>query len=63
MEKVRCAKNKGSNDLSELVVLEEGNSWVDQLVQLVIRVPAPITGEDENMNHNGTENFRFEILL
>ncbi|EJD76290.1 ryanodine Receptor TM 4-6 family protein [Loa loa] len=61
VNKAGCAKNEESNELSELIVLEETNSWVDQLAQLVIRVPPPLSGEDKNINHNGTENFRHMI--
>ncbi|EJW81198.1 hypothetical protein WUBG_07893 [Wuchereria bancrofti] len=59
--RVGCAKNEERNKLSELVILEEANSWVDQLAQLVIRVPPPFTGEDKSMSHNGTESFRYMI--
>lgn len=63
MSKVRCTKDDESNELSELLVLEEANSWVDQLAQLVIRVPPPMTDEHNDMSHNGTENFRFGNLF
>ncbi|KAK6101668.1 RIH domain family protein [Brugia pahangi] len=59
--RVGCVKSEERNKLSELVILEEANSWVDQLAQLVIRVPPPFTGEDKSMNHNGTESFRLMI--
>ncbi|KAM3723537.1 Ryanodine receptor [Dirofilaria immitis] len=59
--KIGCIKNEGRNEFSELIVLEEANSWVDQLAQLVIQVPPPLIGENNNMNHNGTENFRHMI--
>ncbi|KAL4003146.1 RIH domain family protein [Acanthocheilonema viteae] len=58
ISKVGCKKNDETDKLSELVVMEEANSWVDQLAQLVIRVPPPLTGDDIDMSHNGTENFR-----
>ncbi|VDK67237.1 unnamed protein product [Onchocerca ochengi] len=61
VSKIGCIKNEERNELSELEVLEEANSWVDQLAQLVIRVPPPLPGEDNSMNHNGTENFRHMI--
>ncbi|CAG9530378.1 unnamed protein product [Cercopithifilaria johnstoni] len=60
VSKVGCTKND-ENKLSELIVLEEANSWVDQLAQLVIRVPPPLTGKNNDISHNGTENFRHMI--
>ncbi|VDK28161.1 unnamed protein product [Gongylonema pulchrum] len=59
VNKVGCLKNDLENDnVGELVPVEETNSWVDQLAQLVIHVPPPPAGKDDSADHSGTENFR-----
>ena len=47
---------------TEIVDIEEENSWVDKLAHLVVSVPPAPEKTDNNFNNRGTENFRNMIV-
>lgn len=46
-----------------MIPLDDQNSWVDQLAQLVINVPPPPFQKDDRIEHMGSENFRFAFRI
>ncbi|KHN75295.1 Ryanodine receptor 44F [Toxocara canis] len=61
VSKIGCAQEEINTDL-DLIPLEDENSWVDNLAQLVIKVPPAPAQKDDSVEHMGTENFRRMIV-
>uniref|UniRef100_A0A915B3X3 Ryanodine receptor n=2 Tax=Parascaris TaxID=6254 RepID=A0A915B3X3_PARUN len=61
VSKVRCTQ-KETDENVEVIPFEEENSWVDNLAQLVIKVPPAPPEKDDTVDHMGTENYRRMII-
>lgn len=57
VSKIRCTQEE-TDESVEVIPFEEENSWVDNLAQLVIKVPPAPPQKDDSVDHMGTENYR-----
>uniref|UniRef100_A0A9J2Q184 Uncharacterized protein n=1 Tax=Ascaris lumbricoides TaxID=6252 RepID=A0A9J2Q184_ASCLU len=61
VSKIRCTQEE-TDESVEVIPFEEENSWVDNLAQLVIKVPPAPPQKDDSVDHMGTENYRRMII-
>lgn len=62
VQKIGCRESEEGDRSAEVIELEEENSWVDNLAQLVISVPPAVHDNGDEIARHGTENFRNMVI-